>query len=59
MMTNGSITEPNKKQKPYMVNAIGFVAFMIFCSIGVHSCSKMSIEHEKTNQMELQTQIKK
>lgn len=37
-----------------MANTIGFVAFMAFLSIAVHSCNNVMIEREKTEQIKAQ-----
>lgn len=53
-MGNGSI----KEDKPYMANALGFIALMAFFTIATHSCCQTEIEREKTKQIEIQS-IKK
>lgn len=43
----------------YWANAVGFIAFCVLIMFAVKSCSSLTIEREKTRQIEIQNGVKK
>lgn len=47
---------PNNERSPYMANAIGWTALMLFFCFAIKSCCDVEIAREQTKQMQIEHQ---